>query len=171
MLIKNPDILITRKTYLYDRCETLWIWKVQLNQFPSVVALSQPSRTQCQCKLALPNQKAAMLMTQGFLECRLILPSCEIFHTDTLSSPASLKIRRKNHAVIWILVKSEKDQTPSTSTSPEVLLECKVVFTTLEDCEIPEKPDDAILIPCIKQLADEWIQVFQAAENHLSQMV
>lgn len=73
--------------------------------------------------------------------------------------------------MIWILVKPEKDNQPSTSTSSDVKLECKVVFTTLEDCEIPELPDDEILIPCIKQIADEWKQIFQAAEKHLSAMV
>lgn len=74
--------------------------------------------------------------------------------------------------MIWILVKPEKVHPPSSPTSPEVKLECKVVFTTFEDCKIPELPDDDdILIPYIKQLADEWSQIFQSAEKHLSQMV
>lgn len=111
-------------------------------------------------------------MTQGFLECRVILPSCEILQIATLSAAASLKFKPKNHAMIWILVKPEKAHPPSSPTSPEVMLECKVVFTTFEDCEIPEIPDnDRILMPYIKQLADEWSQIFQSAETHLSQMV
>lgn len=111
-------------------------------------------------------------MTQGFLECRVILPSCEIHQIATLSAATSLKIKPKNHAMVWILVKPEKVHPPSSLTSPEVKLECKVVFTTFEDCKIPELPDDdEILIPYIKQLADEWSQIFQSAEKHLSQMV
>ncbi|CAI7640895.1 unnamed protein product [Penicillium bialowiezense] len=147
MILERPHI----NSMLYGTHDD-WMWRVQANHFPSAVALSQPSRTQC------------------FLECRVILPSCEVIPTDTLSSTASLTIGHKNHAMIWVLVKPEKNHQPSAPASPEPILECKVVFTTLEDCEIPNLPDDEILMPCIKQLADEWNRIFQAAEEHLSEM-
>lgn len=45
-LITQPDKLTIRNRY--DEKNDHWNWKVQLNQFPSAVALSQPSRSQCQ---------------------------------------------------------------------------------------------------------------------------
>ncbi|CAG7915948.1 unnamed protein product [Penicillium olsonii] len=124
-------------------------WRVQLNKIPSAVALGQPSRAEC------------------FLEGRVILPSCELVQTSTRLTASFLKVRPKNHAMIWILVKPDENRPKSTSAQSK--LECKAIFTTLEYCEMSTSPTQ-LFRPCIEQLEDEWNSICRAAEDHLSTM-
>jgi hypothetical protein len=50
------------------------------------------------------------------------------------------------------------------------MLESKILFTTLEYCEISNLPAE-LFCPCIQQLEDEWNDIFEAAEDHLINMV
>jgi hypothetical protein len=50
------------------------------------------------------------------------------------------------------------------------MLESKILFTTLEYCEISNSPTK-LFYPCTRQLEDEWNDIFEAAEDHLSNMV
>jgi hypothetical protein len=70
--------------------------------------------------------------------------------------------------MIWIMVKPDDNLPKSTSAKP--MLECKVIFTTLEYCEISTSPTQ-LFRPCVEQLEDEWNKICQAAEDHLVTMV
>lgn len=50
------------------------------------------------------------------------------------------------------------------------ILKSKTFFSTLEYAEVPDAPTD-LFIPLVRQLQDEWDANFEAAEQHLSDMV
>ncbi|CAG8126167.1 unnamed protein product [Penicillium salamii] len=126
-----------------------WDWKVQFNKIPNAVALGQPSRTEC------------------FLECRVVIPSFEILHTSTQLSASPLTTRPKNHAMVWIMVKS--DENPPPAQPGKAMFGNKIIFTTLDYCRISKSPTD-FFIPCVEQLREEWTKICGAAESHLSNM-
>jgi putative NADPH-quinone reductase len=77
-------------------------------------------------------------------------------------------MKKKNHAIIWVMGKT--DQHHQESRPGRSILETKVFFTTLDYCELPKSPTE-YFCPCIRQLEEEWNNICEAAENHLSNMV
>ncbi|CAG8327534.1 unnamed protein product [Penicillium salamii] len=144
-----------------------WDWKVQFNKIPNAVALGQPSRTECKCEHITPFLHVDANGFEGFLECRVVIPSFEILHTSTQLSASPLTTRPKNHAMVWIMVKS--DENPPPAQAGKAMFENKIIFTTLDYCTISNSPTD-YFIPCVEQLREEWTNICGAAESHLSNM-
>ena len=113
-----------------------------------------------------PSQEPNTNDMEGFLECRVSLPSYQLLRPSNKRS--ALKIEHKSHAIVWVLVKSNQHDPESKSGKP--MLESKVFFTTLEYCGIRKSPTE-LFLPCIQQLEDEWNMNCEAAEDHLSNMV
>ncbi|MCJ1468852.1 Ankyrin-2 [Pseudocyphellaria aurata] len=128
-------------------------WTVQSDIIPRAPILRRVSSGEC------------------FLECRLALPVLSLTLTDWGELPNSLKsslnFLKKLHAIVWIMVKPKPPKN-----KPEIrrsTLESKTFFSTLEYAAVPKTPAD-LFVPLVQQLEEEWNDVHETADGHLSDM-
>ncbi|KUL81515.1 hypothetical protein ZTR_10186 [Talaromyces verruculosus] len=130
--------------------EDKWIWKVQSNMMPSPGAVRQPPLEEC---------------SLGFLECRIVLPAyCPPLSLTQLSP---IEIASSKHYIKWIMVKMTRGDPSSSPDNYD--LKSKFFFSTFEYAEIPNSPLE-LFDHCLTQLGQEWDDICDAAETHLSTM-
>jgi hypothetical protein len=84
------------------------------------------------------------------------------------SLAASMNSLKKEHSIVWIMVKPELPKTEQTTRRR--LLKSTTFFSTLEHAVVPSTAID-LCYPLIQQLEEEWNSVCKAAEKHLNGMV